>query len=134
MSTLQDVIDEKELLKKRLQPTPPIGFRVLWFEGNNRKNPRPADVTGIEGSGKLELRVVGYHETRRGVCHVSSPVHEKVGSRESRDFGSWDFVPYTVDKKTIAEMTKRHEDELDRTIERLMADQEKQEKASAVTA
>lgn len=134
MTTLQEVIDEKEKQKKRVLPTPSEGWPVVWYEANNRANPRSARVYRVEASGKLTLYVDGFAAPKQGVWHVSAPVHDNPNSIETHRCGSWDFPKYLVDQKLFNKMCERHAEEIENKLLSLYSELEKQQAKEVAAA
>jgi len=80
--------------KANLQPTPPVGEKVVWYVGGDLKHPVPAQISGIEGPGRLKLVVFpinSFPQHRPGVYHVSAKIHQKPNPG-TRNNGAWDYV------------------------------------------
>jgi hypothetical protein len=78
-----------------LQPTPPVGEVVRWYPAGDLAAPVAAQVTGIEGSGRLKLVAFirnGFPQHKAGVYHVSAKIHQKPGNPTTKNWGSWDYV------------------------------------------
>jgi hypothetical protein len=97
-----------------LLPTPPIGMNVQWYKGGDVREIRAATVVGIEGPGRVVLNVqyiAQFPETKKGVHHVSSPIHEIMNNPTTVRCGSWDYLPGNSIPKAHY---KVHEEDLDR--------------------
>lgn len=77
-------------------PTAPIGETVQWYPGATKRSVQAAIVVGHSTPGCVHLAVVAFpgKQTQyvEGVFHHSHPIH-KIPNPQSRDKGSWDYIP-----------------------------------------
>ena len=93
---IEDAISSLDRDMKSPIPTPPVGTMVIWYD---RAEVRPgaeiaAMVTAVESPGKLKLvafRPQGMPEHKRGVLHISDPIHENRHNAVSRHAGGWSY-------------------------------------------
>lgn len=88
-----------EAEQKNLQPTPPVGEVIRWYPAGDKSAPVAAQVTGIEGPGRVKAVVFvrnGFPQHKQGVYHVSAKIHEKPGNPTTKNWGSWDYVRAAV--------------------------------------
>lgn len=86
---------EIEADKNRLQPTPPVGEKIVWYMAGVKENPVAAQVTEIESAGRIKLVVFPkntFPQHKAGVYHVSAKIHDKPGNPTTRNCGAWDYV------------------------------------------
>lgn len=86
---------ELDAQQRNLQPTPPVGFNVVWYPAGNVNDPVAGQVTGVEGPGRLKLVVFpknAFPAHKNGVYHVSAKIHDKPGNPTTKNWGSWDYV------------------------------------------
>lgn len=81
-------------------PTPPVGYRVQWYQCNDPNIVFGADVVAIEGPGKLQLRIIKaknaattFGDFVMGCLHVSDPIHERRHNVNTQTGGSWGYLP-----------------------------------------
>jgi hypothetical protein len=111
--------------KQNLQPTPPVGQNIQWYMGGDVRAPRAAQVTGIEGSGRVKVVVFSHGQMpsyQTGVYHVSNAIHKIKENPTTTRCGSWNYCPgFTIPKchydYHIEELAKR-EDNLKRAEEK----------------
>jgi hypothetical protein len=115
--------------RERLQPTPPIGTPVQWYQGGEKAAAYAALVTGIEGPGRLKLVIFPinqFHQHKLAVHHVSHQVHDKPGNSTTKNSGSWDYAPGVKFPHGHYEL---HEAELNKREANLKAQDEAAKKA-----
>jgi len=102
-------------------PTAPVGKTVQWYIGGDRRNIVGGIVSGIEGVGRLKIRVFPLNsmpQEKTGVYHINHPVHDQPNNPTTYGRGSWDFVPGEAVSK---EYFKDFEDDIKRRKENLEA-------------
>jgi trehalose utilization protein len=127
--------------KQNLQPTPPVGQNIQWYQGGDVRSPRAAQVTGIEGSGRVKVVIFSHGQMpsyQTGVYHVSNVIHKIKENPTTTRCGSWNYCPGTTIPKVhydyhVEELAKR-EDNLKRAEEKaLQAAAEFEAKKQAAT-
>lgn len=81
-----------------LQPTPPIGTPVQWYKGGSLNEVRAAQVTAIEGPGRVVVCInepAAFPKTMKGVFHASHRIHKQTNNATTVRCGSWDYLPIT---------------------------------------
>lgn len=112
-------------------PTAPIGKTVQWYIAGDRKNVVPGIVAGIEGVGRLKIRVFPLNsmpQEKTAVYHVDSPVHDQVNNPTTVHKGSWDFVP---GDPVLKEFYKEFEEDIQRRKDNLIQAEESSKRAEA---
>lgn len=119
--------------KLNLQPTPPVGETVRWYQGDDKSRPYAGRVTGHEGPGRLKIEVAVINaipQHKKGVYHVSSKVHLQKGNPSTRDCGSWDYVRGAAPDEDY----DLHRDELERREKNLLVAEENAIKTTELMA
>lgn len=86
--------NELEEDQKNLQPTPPVGKPIVWYHNGDKNHPVAAQVTGIDGPGRIKAVVFpinAFPQHKAGVYHVSAKIHTKPNNPTTRNCGSWDY-------------------------------------------
>ncbi len=112
-------------------PTAPVGKTVQWYINGDRRNIVAGIVTGIEGVGRLKLKVFPLNsmpQEKSGVYHVGHSVHEQPNNPTTYRCGSWDFVPGDV---VLKDFFKEFEDEIQKRKDNLSAAEQAAVKAEA---
>lgn len=89
--------------RRNLQPTPPVGMNIQWYQEGDQKTPRAGLVTDVEDSGRVKVAIFSHGQMisyKTGCYHVSNPVHEISNNPTTKRCGSWDYVPGTVVPKS----------------------------------
>lgn len=77
-------------------PTAPVGMAVQWFELNEDDRCYAAQVTRVEGPGKVQVVIHKPNAMpthKQGVLHRSHPVHQNKHATETMRNGAWDYLP-----------------------------------------
>lgn len=101
MTDMSAALAEIEKEKRRPQPTPPVGMPIVWYLNGDRRLPRAAVVTDIEGPGRIAVAITPKNSQtlhRTGVHYTHHPDCEdeddqpKNTPQVARN-GTWDYVP-----------------------------------------
>lgn len=112
-------------------PTAPIGKNVQWYINGDTRNVVPGIVQGIEGVGRLKIKVFPLNampQEKTGVYHVSCPVHEQPNNPTTYRCGSWDFVPGDA---VLKEFFKEFEEDIKKRKDNLTAAEVQAKKSEA---
>ncbi len=110
-------------------PTAPIGKTVQWYIAGDRRQPVAGQVMGVEGVGRLKIKVFPANsmpQDKVGVYHVNHSVHEQPSNPTTYRCGSWDFVPGDA---VLPAFYKEFEDDIKKRKENLLAAEEASKKA-----
>lgn len=110
-------------------PTAPVGKAVQWYIAGDRRNPIAGQVMGIEGVGRLKIKVFPANsmpQDKVGVYHVTHSVHEQPNNPTTYRCGAWDFVPGDV---VLKEFFKDFEADIAKRKENLTKAEEEARKA-----
>jgi hypothetical protein len=112
-------IERVESELKSPYPTPPIGTLVVWYDKGDisSDNQRAAIVTQVEGPGKISVTVFpprAMPAHKKGVTHVTDPMHEKRHNSVTVMSGAWDYPDHVAAPKShlsfhIASLEKKKE-------------------------
>ncbi len=112
-------------------PTAPIGKAVQWYIAGDKRQPVAGQVTGVEGVGRLKIKVFPLNampQDKVGVCHISHSVHEQPNNPTTYRCGSWDFVPGDT---ILKDFYKEFEDDIKKRKANLTAAEAEAVKAEA---
>lgn len=114
-----------EAERANLQPTPPIGTVVQWYKGGDKREVRAAQVTAIEGPGRVVVVInepSAFPKTLKGVFHESHRIHERNNNQTTVRCGSWGYIPGTKPEDSHYNV---HREELEKRLNNLRkADEE----------
>jgi len=100
--------------KKHRLPTPPIGWPIQWYTSGNQNQAVAAQVIGVEGPGRLTVKLQlpnAFPKDMKGVYHVNHRIHLKANNQTTVKCGSWDYCPGMP-------IPKEHWEAFDEDIER----------------
>lgn len=115
----------------RKVPTAPVGLPVQWYIAGDRRQVVAALVIGVEGCGRLKLKVFQSNsmpQEKMAVYHVNHPVHDQVNNTTTYRSGSWDFVPGQAIPK---EYYNLHTEDIEKRKNNLLLAEESAKKAEA---
>lgn len=137
MSDISGTLDQIAKERKRLLPTIPVGWPCVWFMGGDENNRRPAQVTQVEGPGKVSLVVFPLNSVpqhKLGVLYKDHPDMEEANTPQKRTKGTWDYVPGLPSGVIPKEHYEAHKELLDKKEKMALAVLEQEQREAEVMA
>lgn len=141
-SALKERLKQLDLELTKPIPTPPIASTVVWYEGGKTREQngeqRAAIVVGIEGPGKLRLKIFdarAMDKNKSGVLHVDHKIHQQKNNSVTVQSGAWDYpddrTPPKSHFKLHEDFLKKQRDQVERDIAAHEAANEQEKLAKA---